>query len=84
MQVVQALITSVQSCHYYSHPYVQYSKNWCHSQKDQKLVFKTNYPLIRRMLQVEHSAILLTFIISYQFVLSMLEWPFYTGSTVCS
>ena len=39
-----------------------------------------------RMLQGEHSAILLTFIkLSFVikiFVLSFFEWPFYTGSTV--
>ena len=39
-----------------------------------------------RMLQVEHSAILLTFIklpfVIKIFVLSIFEWPFYTGFTV--
>ena len=39
-----------------------------------------------RMLQVEHSAILLTFIklpiVIKIFVLSIFEWPFYTGLTV--
>ena len=39
-----------------------------------------------RMLQVEHSAILLTFIklpfVIKIFVLSTFEWPFYTGFTV--
>ena len=39
-----------------------------------------------RMLQGEHSAILLTFIklpfVIKIFVLSILEWPFYTGFTV--
>ena len=39
-----------------------------------------------RMLQVEHSAILLTFIeltiVIKIFVLSFFEWPFYTGYTV--
>ena len=38
-----------------------------------------------RMLQVEHSAILLTFIkvpfVIKIFVLSIFEWPFYTGFT---
>ena len=38
------------------------------------------------MLQVEHSAILLTFIklpfVIKIFVLSIFEWPFYTGFTV--
>ena len=41
-----------------------------------------------RMLQMEHSAILLTFIklpiVIKIFVLSILEWPFYTGFTVCT
>ena len=61
------------------------------SQKDQKLFFKTNY----RLMQVksiaecfEHSAILLTFIklpfVIKIFVLSIFEWPFYTGFTVHS
>ena len=39
-----------------------------------------------RMLQGEHSAILLTFIklpfVIKSFVLSIFEWPFYTGFTV--
>ena len=39
-----------------------------------------------RMLQVKHSAILLTFIklpfVIKIFVLSIFEWPFYTGFTV--
>ena len=39
-----------------------------------------------RMLQGEHSVILLTFIklpfVIKIFVLSIFEWPFYTGSTV--
>ena len=39
-----------------------------------------------RMLQMEHSAILLTFIMLpvaiKTFVLSIFEWPFYTGFTV--
>ena len=39
-----------------------------------------------RMLQREHSAILSTFIklpvVIKTFVLSIFEWPFYTGSTV--
>ena len=38
------------------------------------------------MLQVEHSAILLTFIklpfVIKTFVLSIFDWPFYTGFTV--
>ena len=40
-----------------------------------------------RMLQLEHSAILSTFIklpfVIQTFVLSIFEWPFYTGFTVC-
>ena len=40
------------------------------------------------MLQVEHSAILSAFIklpiLIRIFVLSIFEWPFYTGFTVCS
>ena len=52
----------------------------------QKLVFKTNYHLMQvkmycRMLQGEHSAILLTFI-QLPFVMFIFEWPFYTGFTV--
>ena len=39
-----------------------------------------------RMLPLEHSAILLTFIklpfVTKTFVLSVFEWPFYTGFTV--
>ena len=54
-----------------------------HSQKDRKLVFKTNYRLMK--VKGEHSAILLTFIklpfVIKIFVLSVLEWPFYTGFT---
>ena len=50
--------------------------------KRQKLVFKTNYSLMQR----EHSAILSTFIklpfVIKTFVLSIFEWPFYTGFTV--
>ena len=41
-----------------------------------------------RMLQGEHSVILLTFFklpfVNKVFVLSIFEWPFYTGVTVCS
>ena len=41
-----------------------------------------------RMLQWGHSAILLTFIklpfVIKIFVLSIFEWPFYTGFTVCT
>ena len=59
--------------------------------EDQKLVFKTDYPLmqvisIAEMLPLEHSAILLTFIklpfIIKIFVLSISEWPLKTGFTV--
>ena len=55
------------------------------------MVFKTNYRYNAdqkyfRMLQREHSAILLTFIklpaVIKTFVLSIFEWPFYTGFTV--
>ena len=50
-----------------------------HSQKDQKLFF-------RLIITGEHSAILSTFIklpfVIKTFVLSMFEWPFYTGFTV--
>ena len=65
-----------------------------HSQKDHNLVFKTNYLQLSlnaglkyfRMLQWEHSAILLTFsklpFVIKIFVLSISEWPFYTGFTV--
>ena len=54
-----------------------------HSQKDRKLVFKTNYCLMQVKSIVEHSAILSTFI-KLPFVikilfLSIFEWPFYTG-----
>ena len=63
-----------------------------HSQKDQKMVFKTDY----RLMQVksiaecsegrEHFAILSTFIklpvVIKIFALSIFEWPFYTGFTV--
>ena len=62
-----------------------------HSQKDQKLVFKTNYRLmqaksIAECSKGEHSATLLTciklpFVIKI-FLLSIFEWPFYTGFTV--
>ena len=57
-------------------------------QKDQKLVFKTNYPLmqIKSIAESEHFAILSTFIklpfCHKIFVLSICEWPFYTGFTV--
>ena len=62
-----------------------------HSQKDQKLVLKTNLSLNAgqkycRMLEVKHSAIISTFIkLSFVFkifVLSIFEWPFYIGFTV--
>ena len=63
-----------------------------HSQKDKKC-YKDQLSLNAgqkywRMLQVEHSAILSTFInlpfIIKIFVLSIFEWPFYTDFTVCS
>ena len=58
--------------------------------KRPKLVFKTNYRLIqvRSIAECsrEHSAILSTFIklpfVFKIFVLSIFEWPFYTGFTV--
>ena len=63
----------------------------CQSQKDYKISFQ--YQLSRnagqqycRMLQGEHSATLLTFIklpfVIKIFLLSIFEWPFYTGFTV--
>ena len=81
--------------------FMDYSKTCIngHSQKDTKLIFKTDYRLMKvesklmqnahlagqkycRMLQGEHSAILLTFIklpfVIKTFVLSIFEWPFYT------
>ena len=59
-----------------------------HSQKDHKLVFKTNYRLmqVESIGEWEHSSILLTFIklpfVIKTFVLSIFEWPFYTDFTV--
>ena len=63
-----------------------------HSQKDKKLFFKTNYRLMQvKVLQIalsqgERSVILSTFIkqpfVIKIFVLSIFEWPFYTGFTV--
>ena len=56
--------------------------------KDRKLVFKTNYRLmhVKSIAELEHSAILLTFIklpvVIKIFVLSIFEWLFYTGFTV--
>ena len=59
------------------------------SLKDQKMVFKTDYCLMQVKSIAEcskHSAILLTFIklpaVIKIFVLSIIEWPFYTGFTV--
>ena len=50
------------------------------------LFFKTNYRLMQVKSNAEHSAILLTFIklpfVIGIFVLSIFEWPFYTGFTV--
>ena len=61
----------------------------CHSQKCLKLVFKTNYCLmqVKSIAECsEHSAILSTFFklpfVIKIFVLSIFEWPFYTGFTV--
>ena len=71
-----------------------------HSQKDNKMVFKTNYRLMLVKSIAECSkgsmqnapkgafcnALLLTFIklpvVIKTFVLSIFEWPFYTGFTV--
>ena len=52
------------------------------------MVFKTDYGLmqVKSIAEREHSAILLTFIklpvVINTFVLSVFEWPFYTGFTV--
>ena len=61
-----------------------------HTQNDRKLFFNTNYRLMLvksiAKCQREHSAILLTFIklpvVIKTFVLSIFEWPFYTGFTI--
>ena len=57
-----------------------------HSQKDNKLESLNAGQKYCRMLKGEHSAILLTFIklpfVIKIFVLSIFEWPFYTGFTV--
>ena len=57
-----------------------------HSQKDQKLFFKTKYRFMQVKSIAEYSAILLAFImLSFVikiFVLSIFEWLFYTGFTV--
>ena len=63
-------------------PVSEYSKT-ATLKKDQKIVFKTNY----RLMQVKSICrILLTFIklrfVIKIFVLSIFEWPFYTGFTV--
>ena len=58
--------------------------------KDRKFIFKTNYRLMQvksiAECSLEHSAILLTFIklpfVIKIFILSIFEWPFYTGFTV--
>ena len=62
-----------------------------HSQKDQKLVFKTNYRLMQvksiaeyskgSILQYFRPSLKLPFVINI-FVLSIFERPFYTGFTV--
>ena len=52
------------------------------------MVFKTSYCLmqVKNIAEGEHSAILLTFIklpfVIKIFVLSIFEWPFYTGFTL--
>ena len=59
-----------------------------HPQKDRKLVFKINCCLtqVKSIAEWEHSAILSTFImlpfVIKIFVLSICEWPFYTGFPV--
>ena len=58
------------------------------SQKDRKLVFKTNYRSMQvKSIAGKHSAILSTFIklpfaVNIIFVLSIFEWPLTTGFTV--
>ena len=54
-----------------------------HSQKDQKLVFKTNYCLmqVKSIAECSFDLLKLPFVIKI-FVLSIFEWPFYTGFTV--
>ena len=70
--------------------YSKTCKKWPLSKRP-KMFFKTDYRLmqvkgIAEMLHREHSAILLTFIklpvVLKTFVLSILEWPVYTGYTV--
>ena len=57
---------------------------------DHTLVLKTNYCLmqVESIAEGEHSAILSTFIklpfVIKIIVLSIFEWPFYTGFTVCA
>ena len=57
-----------------------------HSQKDQKLVFKTNYCLmqVKSIAECSKGSILQYFqpLLSYNFVLSIFEWPLKTGFTV--
>ena len=58
-----------------------------HSKRRPKLVFKIDYRLMQfKGIEVEHSAILLTFIklpfVIKIFVLSIFEWPLKTGFTV--
>ena len=66
---------------------IQYSKPVLngHSQKDRKFVFKTNYRLViapkGSILQYFMTFIKLPFVIKI-FVLSIFEWPFYTGFIV--
>ena len=63
------------------------------TQKDQNLVFKANYRLmqvksIAECSNEDHSAILSTFIklpfVIKIFVLSIFEWPLYTGFTIAN
>ena len=53
-----------------------------HSQKDRKLVFETKYRLMQ-VKSIAECSIKLPFAIKI-FVLSIFEWPFYTGFTVCT
>ena len=82
---VRGLVFSYETfaiAHWWKTVCTKYSKisSDCHSQKEQKLVFKTN-----NRLMPEHSAILLTFIklpfVIKIFILSIFEWPLQTGFT---
>ena len=84
---------SVSSQALYQRVNIRYSKTCVKlsTLKDHKLVFKTDYCLMQVISIAEgsngeHSAILSTFIklpfVIKIFVLSIFEWPFYTGFTV--